>query len=249
MDDFDVTEIGTDARPPPWGYWATFGWAILAAVLSAIAALLAVLWRRPDILSNPVDLTNDGQLLSFTTSVSDAIQIGALALVARLAHWSPGKYLGLIRPAGRDAAFALGAVALFLPGFDALTYLSGREIVTPFQVTSYLSAQASGTLPLLWFTFVVVAPASEEIMFRGFLYRGWVRSQRAVVPGVAVISALWAVIHVQYDWFGILQIFLMGLLLGWARWRSGSAALTLLMHGFANLWAMLETVAKVQWLS
>jgi membrane protease YdiL (CAAX protease family) len=249
MNDIDATEFGAENHPRPWGYWSTLGWAILAAVLSALIAVLALLWQRPDVLSTPVDLTNDGQLLSFTTIVSNAIQIGALALVARLAHWPPGKYLGLIRPSGRDAALALGTLALFLPGFDVLTYLLGREIVTPFQVTSYLSARASGALPLLWFAFVVAAPASEEIMFRGFLYRGWVRSQRAVVPGVAVISALWAVLHVQYDWFGLLQVFLMGLLLGWARWRSGSAVLTLLMHGITNLWAMLETVVKVQWLS
>jgi len=247
MADIDVSHIGADPHPRPWGYWTTLGWAVLAAVLSAIIALLATLWRRPDILSAPVDLTNDGELLSLTTALSDTIQIGALALVAKMAHWPPGKYLGLIRPGGRDAALALVSLALFLPGFDALTYLLGRDIVTPFQVASYLSARASGALPLLWFTFVVVAPAGEEIMFRGFLYRGWVRSQRGVVPGVAVISALWAVMHAQYDWFGLLQIFLMGLLLGWARWRSGSTVLTLLMHGAANLWATLETVAKVQW--
>jgi hypothetical protein len=40
----------------------------------------------------------------------------------------------------------------------------------------------------------------------------------------------------------------MGLLLGAVRWRSGSAALTMLMHGIANLCAMLETVSKAQWL-
>ncbi len=248
MDDIDVTNISAEIQPRPWGYWATLGWAILAGVLSATITFLALLWKRPDILHEPADLTNDGQLLSFTTTVSDAVQIVALALVARMARWPPGKYLGLIRPSGRDAALAVAALAVFLPGFDALTYLSGRDIVTPFQVTSYLSARASGALPLLWFVFVVVAPAGEEIMFRGFLYRGWVQSQRAVVPGVAVISALWAVLHVQYDWFGFLNIFLMGLLLGWARWRSGSTALTLLMHAFSNLWAVLETVAKVQWL-
>ena len=249
LNDIDPADIAAELHPQPWGYWATFGWAILTAVLSAIVALLAALWRRPDVLSKPIDLMNDGQLLSFTTAVSDATQICALALVARLAHWPPGEYLGLTRPSARDTAFALAALAVFLTGFDALTYLLGRDIVTPFQVTSYLSARASGALPLLWFTFVVAAPAGEEIMFRGFLYRGWVRSQRTAVPGVLVLSALWAIIHVQYDWFGLLQIFLMGLLLGWARWRSGSAALTLLMHGIANLWAMLETVVQVKSLS
>src|ERR1700692_3046304 len=102
MDEIDVTDIGAEIQPRPWGYWATFGWAILAAVLSAIIALLALLWKRPDVLSEPVDLTNDAQLLCFTTTVSDAILIGALALVARLAQGRPGKYLGLIRPCGRD---------------------------------------------------------------------------------------------------------------------------------------------------
>jgi len=244
-----MTDFGAEIHPRPWGYWATLGWTVLAAVLSGIIAFPAVLWKYPDILSKPVDLANDGQLLSFTTIISDAIEIGVLALAARLAHWPPAKYLGLIRPDRRDAAIALAALAVLLPGFDALTYLLGRNIVTPFQVTSYLSARASGALPLLWFTFVVVAPAGEEIMFRGFLYRGWIPSRRAVVPGVVVISALWAVIHVQYDWFGLLQIFLLGLLLGWARWRSESAALTWLMHAAANLWAMAETVVEVHWLS
>jgi membrane protease YdiL (CAAX protease family) len=141
---------------------------------------------------------------------------------------------------------ALVFLFLFVAGFDALTYVLGRDIVTPFQVATYLSARASGELPLLWFTFVIVAPTGEEIMFRGFLYRGWVRSQRSVVPGVAAISALWTALHTQYDWFVLLQVFTMGLLFGWVRWRSGSAALTILMHMTANLWAMLETVVNMQ---
>src|SRR5258708_21336400 len=107
MNDIDLTDVAALTRPRPWGYWAAFGWAILAAVLSGIVALLAVLWRRPDILSNPIDLTNDGQLLSFTTTVSDAILICALALAARLAHSPPAEYLGVTRPRPRDAALAL----------------------------------------------------------------------------------------------------------------------------------------------
>ena len=64
-----------------------------------------------------------------------------------------------------------------------------------------------------------------------------------------VISAAWAVIHVQYDWFGILQIFLTGLLFGWVRWRSGSTLLTFLLHGLMNAWATVETIVKIDWLS
>jgi len=241
-----MNDLNVGSRPRPWGYWATFGWALLTTLLSAMIAVIATFWRRPDILSEPTDLKDDGPLLCVGTIAWVAFQISALAFVARLAHWPPGEYLGLIRPSRRDAALALVFLFLFLPGFDAVTYVLGRDIVTPFQVATYLSARSSGELPLLWFTFVVVAPTGEEIMFRGFLYRGWVRSQRGVVPGVVGISALWTAMHTQYDWFGLLQIFTMGLLFGWVRWRSGSAALTILMHVTANLWAMMETVVTMQ---
>jgi membrane protease YdiL (CAAX protease family) len=181
--------------------------------------------------------------------VWNAAQICALALIARLAHWPPGEYLGIVHPRGRDVWVALLCLAVFLSLWDGLTYALGRDIVTPFQIASYESARASGSLPLLLFTFVIAAPAGEEIMFRGFLYRGWVRSPGGIIPAIAAISALWTILHAEYDWFGWVQIFLMGLLLGWMRWQSGSVVLTMLMHGIANLWATLETVARMRWVS
>src|SRR5262249_16807638 len=142
------------------------------------------------------------------TLVWNIVQVGGLALLARWAHWPAGRYLGLVRPRGRDTAVALGALAVFVVGSDALTYLLGRDIVTPFQIASYLNARASQSLPLLWIAFTAVGPAGEEIMFRGFLYRGWARSERAVLPALVVISALWTAMHIQYDWFALTQVFL-----------------------------------------
>ena len=86
-------------------------------------------------------------------------------------------------------------------------------------------------------------------MFRGFLFRGWVRSSRSAVPGIVAISALFAAMHVQYDLFGIAQVFLIGLFFAWIRWRSGSTLLTILLHATSNLWATLETMIKVEWFS
>jgi hypothetical protein len=103
-------------------------------------------------------------------------------------------------------------------------------------------------LLLMWLTLVIAAPVGEEALFRGFLYRGWAQSPGAVVPAIVVISAAWAIIHTQYDWFGIVQIFLIGLLLGWVRWRSGSTLLTMLLHGLINAWATIQTMIKVHWL-
>jgi hypothetical protein len=240
----------TAAPRPVWGLWATLGWVILAFVLSSVAGLVVVLIWRPDaIMSGGADMLKDGPLISVTTIASAAVQVGMLALAARLARWPAGDYLGLVRPAAGPALIAIAVLVVFLLGYDALTYLLGRDIVTPFQVDTYRTARDSGTLSLLWLTFVVVAPVAEEIMFRGFLFRGWVRSERSAIPVILVISLLFAAIHVQYDWFGMLQVFFIGLLLAIARWRSGSTLLTILMHMLANLWATVESMIKVEWLS
>jgi membrane protease YdiL (CAAX protease family) len=240
----------TAAPRPVWGLWATLGWVILAFVLSSVAGLVVVLIWRPDaIMSGGADMLKDGPLISVTTIASAAVQVGMLAMAARLARWPAGDYLGLVRPAAGPALIAIAVLVVFLLGYDALTYLLGRDIVTPFQVDTYRTARDSGTLSLLWLTFVVVAPVAEEIMFRGFLFRGWVRSERSAIPVILVISLLFAAIHVQYDWFGMLQVFFIGLLLAIARWRSGSTLLTILMHMLANLWATVESMIKVEWLS
>lgn len=247
-----MTDIELETAPPrtPWGLWATLGWVILAFLLSAIAGFVVVLiWRPEAIMSGGSDMLKDGPLISITTVASAVVQIGMLALAAKLARWPASEYLGLVRPAIRPALIAILILIVFLFGYDALTYLLGRDIVTPFQVDTYRTARDGGTLPLLWLTFVVVAPVAEEIMFRGFLFRGWVRSESSAIPAILVISLLFAAIHVQYDWFGMLQVFFIGLLLAIARWRSGSTLLTILMHVLINFWATVQSMIKVEWLS
>ena len=64
-----------------------------------------------------------------------------------------------------------------------------------------------------------------------------------------MISLLWAMLHIQYDWTGVLQIFVIGLFLGWMRWRSGSLVVTFLLHALFNLEGTLETLAVVHFAS
>ena len=49
--------------------------------------------------------------------------------------------------------------------------------------------------------------------------------------------------------FTLSQIFLIGLLLGWIRWASGSTLLTIGLHVLANLAACIQAAIKVEWLS
>jgi len=64
---------------------------------------------------------------------------------------------------------------------------------------------------------------------------------------VLVITLIWSAMHIQYDLFGITQGFVTGLVLGWIRWRSGSTALTILLHMLVNLGATTEAILKVGW--
>jgi len=132
--------------------------------------------------------------------------------------------------------------------FNALLYVTGHDIVTPFQIETYRTAKDAGWLLGLLLAIVVLAPVGEEIAFRGFLYRGWAHPGREPLA-IAVISLIWAAMHIQYDWLGMAQIFALGLLLGWFRWASGSTTLTILMHVLINFEAMIETAIKVEYLS
>jgi hypothetical protein len=122
----------------------------------------------------------------------------------------------------------------------------GVDVVPRFQTDVYSSVAGNGWLVPLTLAIVVVGPIGEEIMFRGFIYRGWVRSGFVVTP-ILMLTLLWSAMHMQYDWFGILQVFLTGLVLAWLRWLSGSTALTIVLHMLVNLEATIETFVKVSW--
>jgi membrane protease YdiL (CAAX protease family) len=234
--------------PRPWGYVTTLLWVLLAAIVATVATVVIVQVWYPDRLGGLADFASDAALVLLLTNISTPFQIAVLVLAARFARWRPTDYLGLGLPSRREAVIAFAWMAAFAVGYDGLTYLLGKDIVTPFQVEVYRGARAGGALVAMWIALVIAAPLGEEITFRGFLYRGWAQSPRTVVPAVVVISAAWAILHIQYDWYGILQIFLIGLLLGWIRWRSGSTLLTIALHSLINLYATIQTVAKVEWL-
>jgi membrane protease YdiL (CAAX protease family) len=82
---------------------------------------------------------------------------------------------------------------------------------------------------------VVVIPVSEEILFRGLLFSAlqkWWRMRWVIV----VTAFVFALIHVDLVFFPAL--FFLGLILGWARVKSRSLGLPILIHVTNNLIAM-----------
>jgi uncharacterized protein len=232
-----------------WGYWATLGWALLAFLAGQFGALAVLVWVRIGDLNTLLAVPFDGAMVTLFVLIANPITIAVVMLAVRLARARPAEYLALSFPPTPQLTLGLVCLAALIAIGDALLYFSGHALVTPFQLQSYTTAAAEGWLPALLAGAVIVAPAGEEIVFRGFLFRGWARSERSVWPAIVVISVLWAALHVQYDWTGILQIFVIGLFLGWMRWRSGSTLLTFLLHALFNIEGTLETVLQIRFFS
>ncbi|MFZ0989044.1 MAG: type II CAAX endopeptidase family protein [Xanthobacteraceae bacterium] len=233
------------ARMKAWGYWTTLGWSIVAFLLGQFVGFGVLLWLRGGALDSVLQTPFDGVLVTIFIVLSNPVTIGVLVIAVRLARSDLSDYFALKRPSGRDVSLGIVGLVVLIATTDALLYVTGRDLTTQFQLQSYTTAAAAGWLLPMLAAAILVAPAGEEAMFRGFLFRGWVRSSRSAWPAIVVISILWATLHIQYDWAGMLEIFAAGLFLGWMRWRSSSLPLTFLLHALFNLEATLETLAVV----
>lgn len=245
-----ATQPPAPTAPKIWGYLATFGWSLLAYLLASVVAfVLLYLWDpvtfRIDVEFS--DAMKDAQYVSLTTIVTNAILIVLLIVAVWIARATAKDYLALIWPSRQEVVVGLVSLVILLPALDALALLVGQPIIPPFVIDVYKSAQSQESMLLLWLAIVVAAPVAEEIIFRGFIFRGWVRPEQRPMLGILVITVLFTIIHIQYNWFGLLQVFMLGLLLTWTRWRSGSTLLPMLMHVIANFYAMLQAVAYFRW--
>jgi hypothetical protein len=224
------------AVPPSarWGFWGTCAWGVaaLAAFYTAqIVALFGVLvWRAiGPAHSVPTDFAALGSsaiVVAPMTLTSLAATLPVLALAVRLARIRFVDYFAVYPIGLRTILFALVCLLGYTALVSVITYALGRPMVSPFAVSLYKTGRESGTLWLVLIALVVAAPISEEFLVRGFLFRGWARSRLGAVGAVVLTSLIWAATHVQYDRFEVTEIFGLGLLFGWLRYRSGSLTLT-----------------------
>jgi uncharacterized protein len=227
-----------------WGIWATLAFAILAFLLGQAMGFAALTLVKS---IDPARVDSDGTAVAIYTLISNPVEIVTLVLAIRLAGADVLGYFGLDIPHRRDVAIAVAALAAVIVAADAVTLAIGKEMVPAFQLELHRTAQAEGTLPWLWLAIIVAAPIGEELLFRGFMFRGFVHEPRDALPGILVIALIWSMLHIQYDWFGASQVFVIGVLFGFVRWRTGSTTLVILMHMLLNLESVVETVIVMGW--
>ncbi|MBI2927130.1 MAG: CPBP family intramembrane metalloprotease [Verrucomicrobia bacterium] len=241
MESEDVPPV---LKPPtPWGFWATIGLslAIAGTVILVEVALLYGWVFVAGIFGHSLEiheLATSGLMLAFGTCATTPLVVGLAWTFASLRRTLPAKeYLGLKTP-GRRELFQWSIALILLTGLsDGLTSMLGRPIVPEFMTDAYRTA---GFLPLLWLAVIVAAPVGEEIFFRGFLFAGVAHSNLGAQGAIFFTAGTWAAIHLQYDLYGMGMIFVAGIFLGYARWRTGSVCLTMAMHALMNLIATLQ---------
>ena len=231
----------------PWGFWATTGFsAIVVAVYFGISAVAAISFIVAAKVSDPqADIEQIGETVSqsglLMAVCSILVTLPVVGLCLLFAKCRRGmavrEYLAFRGASGRQWLLWLGVYLVFLLLCDGLTLLLGRPVVPESMVTFY---RTSVFPPLLLFAIVLCAPLSEELFFRGFMLKGLKACPLGAVGAVILTSLLWAVPHLQYDWYGISTIFVGGLILGTARIRTGSLWVPMALHLLQN------TVASIQ---
>lgn len=158
--------------------------------------------------------------------------IGSLLILALVFRWKGAAtvdLLGLRLPPIKRFLPWLGLFVLLIVVIELMARLS-PAFRTDFMERIIGSAT---NLPLLFLGVGIMAPLFEELLLRGLLF-GSVRFIQDEHATVAITAGVFALMHLQYNWAIMLLIVPMGMVLGYARSRSGSIWVPVLLHVLNN---------------
>jgi uncharacterized protein len=163
--------------------------------------------------------------------------LGSALILLLVSYWKlrhTVDFLGLRLPAVRRVLPWLGIFILLAAAIEGLATLS------PTFRTDFMERVIGSTtnLPLLLLGVGIMAPLFEELLLRGLLF-GSVRYITDEHATVAITAGVFALMHLQYNWAIMLLIIPMGIVLGYARSRSGSIWVPVLLHVLNNSMSVL----------
>ena len=115
---------------------------------------------------------------------------------------------------------------VFIPAPDYITDLD--QLLRPDTIMGFI---------LLFIAVSIFAPIGEEILFRGFLQQFLEQYWKDTTKAILVTSLLFSAIHFNPYWF--IQIYLLGIMLGFLTWKTNSVIPSIILHGLNNTMAML----------
>ena len=159
-------------------------------------------------------------------------------LASRRKITTAAAYLGFDkRPSKANfMTFNLALIGYFIFSYfasGALGIETPQSMIDIYNTTDYLF--------LLFIAVVIAAPLFEELIFRGFMFKGLKHSPVGVTGTIIITSVLFTLIHVgQYDATVLAMLFPLAVILGLSRHRSGSIYLPIYLHFINNLYSSVE---------
>jgi len=228
-----------EQAPPRWGAPGTIIWTLLIGAVFIFVQVLVLLVlaqaQHPDTPLSDIDLTgleSHGGALALATLGTTLVVLPLLLLVIKLKRGSSLRdHLALAPVSPGTLAFWSGAALALMLVSDLLKWALGLPVAVDFVVDTYNSM---GNPVIFLISVAVLAPVTEELMFRGFMVSGLQRSRLGSSGAVIFTALFWAVIHMQYGLFDITLIFLLGCLLGASRIVTGSVYPAVAAHMTVN---------------
>ena len=217
-------EVDEGRRRVRFAFLATMGAIVFAVIIGA-----AVLSAFIDPASPDLNLPRWAILLSESLIVVPLVVI----LRRRLMPLTATFRLRAISPVTVRDAFLIGLGVTIL--MDELDRLVALVFPLPDAIVSgmeFLSFATPGQALLVVGGAVLVAPFTEELAFRGFFQGQLEAGYRDATKAVLVSSAVFMVMHFNPWWS--LQIYLLGMVLGYLAWRTGSIWPSFLVHAINN---------------
>ena len=161
--------------------------------------------------------------------------VGGILLFLGLRGISPVEVFGLNRFNCKSAGVAIGLLAAAYP-MIILTQVAVYQFVSPENrpqevVTFLVESQSWAERIAIGFLAIVVAPVSEELIFRGYLY-GVIRKYRNRFWAILISAGTFAAIHLHLPAMPGLFVFALVLAIAY-EWTS-SLWTTILMHSCFN---------------
>ena len=193
------------------------------------------LLNDPRLNERMADLMFNGDLIAQVAIWSGAIC--TLLIVLTVRWWKRGltaQFLGLRMPHWKQALLWLGVFVLLGLAIELLAHF------VPAFRTNFMEQVIASTSNIAWLILGVgiIAPVFEEFLLRGLLF-GSMRHMFEEHTTVALTAGVFALMHMQYDAAVMLLILPMGVVLGYARSRSGSILVPILLHTVNNLVTVL----------
>ena len=237
--------------PTPWNGWMTLVWmfATMSAWLGA-QTIVTIVWVLADMGMNGANFNEDELMaLAFDGDFLGVATIVAAAAACPLCYWigrwrrgfSGWDYLGL-KKKPHPLSIILWSVATVAVGF-AFNFVAPHFGVDETPEFMQEAVRSSNFIPFMVIGVVVGAPLVEEFIFRGVLFRGWRESKMGLWGTLVVTSLVWTLLHVgQYGPVILSYIFLLGMLMGFAREKTGNLWVPIAMHAVNNAIATFETI-------